>query len=146
MMGNWGFIILDTVFCKCLKFSTKKTCFESLTSVAQYPQIVAGPCCLSCLNTITDLPSEILTWSTWPCLPPFHSSKAIFLITPKSGRLPGLQVFGCANWICTSVSHHTTFYNPEPSQDDLLDLYPASQNPRMLAPHGLVYLLWYSYT
>lgn len=116
-------------------------------SVAQCPQIPAGPCCLSHLRNLIDLPSEILTWSPWPCLPLSPSSSVPILpISLKPGRLPG-QVSGWANWICASVSHHTCFFI---SLSFLMLVCFTStkppQNPECwLASYGLVCLLSYSY-
>lgn len=67
--GNWGFIILDSTFVDVQSFPQRKYLF--------WKPDLSGPVSsntswilLSFLpKTLIDLPSEILTQPTWPCLP-----------------------------------------------------------------------------
>lgn len=123
-------------------FHNESTCFGSLTSVVQHPQILVGH---GCLKLLLDLPSVILTGSPRLCL--LHSLLSrmpIFPITLKASQttniqLGQLEMYSSLHCFFTvpSVLMLVCLISPPPT--------PAKE-PGMLAPYKLVCLLSYSYT
>ena len=149
-MGNWAVHYTKLYFRRGFEvFYRGNICFGSLTSVAHYPQIPAGSFWFFfCFKTLTDLPSEILTQSTWLCLP------LPLLTAPAWPSFP--SHLGQASWMssiwlgqfntCFCILPHHFCVTPRLLTLVCLTSTLFLQNPRMLDPYGLVCLLLYFYT